>query len=438
MDDSGLGRSIRELFEGLEEPAGKGSHPDGASSRPLPFDLGEDSGEEAGSPGEAPASAERTDPEAERIRAFSEAVQRYVEADAEGRADLEARIVEDARELRAARRYGALAEGVIALSLAGFSGGDDALVRLSREILDEYVATQLAVRIGREREPEAKENLHRVARVHPEILAPALADALAEADDRSVRRSLMDALRALELPGQEAAVRLLEDDRWYAVRNGVILLGEMGDGEAVQALTVPLGHEDPRVRKETVTALAKLGGEDAGLLVVGKLEDGAPEVRAAAAQAVGILRVERAQRVLERMLEEEESEDLIVPVIRALGQLGDPGAVPALEKRAAGTLFTRPSQDVRIAAYRALAAIGTPRARTLLEAGAKDKDQEVRYAVSMILKQAGFARSDEAEGETAEGETVEGEPAEGEGDGGDEEEGASADLEDPLQHPEEV
>jgi hypothetical protein len=48
--------------------------------------------------------------------------------------------------------------------------------------------------------------------------------------------------------------------------------------------------------------------------------------------------------------------------------------------------------------HRALAAIRTTRARSVLDAGAEDKDPEVRYAVTMILKQMGVG-ADGAAGE---------------------------------------
>ncbi len=73
-------------------------------------------------------------------------------------------------------------------------------------------------------------------------------------------------------------------------------------------------------------------------------------------------------------------------MIRALGHLGDPGAVPAIEKWAVRSLFSKPPTEARIAAYGALHHIGTPHARQLLEQALEDKDPEVKAAVEDITR----------------------------------------------------
>jgi HEAT repeat protein len=380
---SGLGRSIDELFQSLSTSSEGGAPSDGSTEpRPAPDAAEAGEGEEA-----------RID----RSHRFAELVAEYLDGAPDERDRLAPEILEVGGDLQVAQELDVLADGVVSLTLAGAGGHDEEAMALAREIMDPGVAMRIANQLGEDRDEEAREALKDVIRAHSTLLLPALTEALAEAPDRSVRRAVMDALPEMPDLGREVALRLLEDDRWFALRNGVVLLGELGGEDAVQALTVPLGHEDPRVRRDTVTALSKLGGENAGLLLLGMLEDGAPEVRATAATGVGLLRVTRAQRPLEQMLDREDSEDVLVPVIRALGQLGDPGPVPALEKRATGSLFSRPPRDVRIAAYRALAAIGTPHARSVVRNGAGDKDPEIQNAVGMILRQVASEREQKAE-----------------------------------------
>ncbi len=74
-----------------------------------------------------------------------------------------------------------------------------------------------------------------------------------------------------------------------------------------------------------------------------------------------------------------------VAVLRALGRLGDPGAVNSIEKHAVQTFFSKPRPDVRIAAYRALHNIGTPHARRLINQAVDDKDPQVKGAVRETL-----------------------------------------------------
>ena len=94
-----------------------------------------------------------------------------------------------------------------------------------------------------------------------------------------------------------------------------------------------------RVRRETVLSLAKIGGEDAAQLVVEMLNDSYADVRTAAARAVSVLKAERAFKPLLGILQIGGDDSVIEQVLRALGQLGDPAAVPLIEKRAVGSLL---------------------------------------------------------------------------------------------------
>ena len=318
-----------------------------------------------------------------RARATVTAVEEYLRAEPSRREEAADAVREAAAAHRDARELDAPADAVERLALAD----DPGAVELARELAVSPVASRVVVRLGMAREDERREELFRVAEALGDALAPALADALSDAEDRSARRNFVEALVRLGDTGVREAEAMIADPRWFVVRNGVAILGEVGGSRVVENLTSTLGHEHPRVRRETLVALARVGGEDAGILASGKLEDPEAEVRAAAAMAVGALRVERAQRTLQALLEREEDEDVLVEVLRALGRLGDPGAVSAIEKKAVGTFFSRPPTEVRAAAYRALASIGTPHARRVIEDAAEDKDAEVRRLATALLQE---------------------------------------------------
>lgn len=117
---------------------------------------------------------------------------------------------------------------------------------------------------------------------------------------------------------------------------------------------------------------------------MGFLEDPDAEVRAAAASAAGTLKVERALRPILGLLEDEDDPEVLVELLDGLGRLGDPGAVQAIEKRAVGSLFSKPPTEVRVAAYRALHEIGTPHAREVIERARDDKDPVVRTTARQL------------------------------------------------------
>jgi len=324
---------------------------------------------------------------------LAEMVRAYGEASGDERERLAEEIRAEGVRRREARDITALTDMVEILGDACVVSSSPARAReleaLAAAFTTATVASRIVGRLGEVRDEEERARyLAMVPHLGNEV-AEALGDALVEARGRYQRRVFMDALVALGAPGMHRAQEMVDDPRWFVVRNGVAILGEMGveAEEAVSHITGTLANPDPRVRLESVRALGKLGGEDAEMLLVGMLNDQDPEVRAAACRSVGVLKVEKALKPLLQLLEEDEEEDVRVGALQALGQIGDPGAVPVIEKRALGGLFSRPGRDVRIAAYRALAGIGTPKARNLLEKARSDRDREVRAVVEALLEE---------------------------------------------------
>lgn len=262
---------------------------------------------------------------------------------------------------------------------------DEASLALADLMVTAGVASRFAAWLGLERDEDRRARLMQVCRSIGLEMAIAISDALSDTTDRFARRTLMEAMINMGSTGMVVIEQMIEDRRWFVVRNGLAILGEVGGDQAVELITSSLAHTDARVRKEALLALAKVGGEDAGMLVYGMLEDPDPEARLAAAMAVGALKVERALKPLIQLLEDEDDADVTVGILHALGQLGDPGAVNTIEKHAVGSFFSRPPAGVRIAAYRALFNIGTPHARQLVDQACEDKDDEVKGAVREIL-----------------------------------------------------
>lgn len=294
-------------------------------------------------------------------------------------------ILAEAARMKDARNLTGIADLLEVLGEAGGGSSDSHALDLARQIISPGAASHIVARLGAVRNEEGRARLIRTTSGLGREMARALADALGEARDRYQRRSFLDALSAQGDLAVEVAQDMVEDPRWFVVRNGVSLMGEIGGDGLISYLTGPLANQDPRVRRETVLVLAKLGGADAEQLILGMLEDSEPEVRAMACRGVGVLGVEKAFKPLMRILDEEPNEDVQVECLHALGKLGDPGAVPLIEKRAVGGLFSRPSKEIRVAAYRALAGIGTPHARSLLEKAANDSDTGVRTVVKGLL-----------------------------------------------------
>lgn len=83
---------------------------------------------------------------------------------------------------------------------------------------------------------------------------------LMDENDREMRRELMTILVTIGEPAIPYLKRMLIDKRWFVVRNGVKILGEVKTNFDLEILWQPLTHSDERVRSETITSLYNIGG----------------------------------------------------------------------------------------------------------------------------------------------------------------------------------
>jgi len=312
---------------------------------------------------------------------FVRAVDEFIAGSPDAVADVE----QLAEGLRERLVLDPLADAVERLVWEAGDPPDPVFLELARAVINPAVASRLVQRIGHVRDDARKAEYTVLCQRLGEIMAKGFRGALTGATESSARRTYFDILIAMRDTSAPIIEGMVDDENALLVRSAITMLGEIGGARARELVTSGLAHPDARIRREALLALGRLGDEESRGLVVGLLEDSEPEVRVAAATAAGELKADRALRPILALLDAEDGSEGAVPFIDALGRLGDPGAVPAIEKHAVKTLFSKPPAEVRVAAYRALHLIGTPHARDLVQQALSDKEPGVRAAMRAIV-----------------------------------------------------
>jgi len=297
------------------------------------------------------------------------------------------RLAEVAAQLADQREFGTMA---VAVRAAGkWQGSEDAVAaEAARRVLaaggtDATMAGMMGLvsdpRLPDERRGEAAEALGALgARA-----TPALFDAYLGAGDDAAREAYARALVS-GASARDYLVSRLASERAEAVRAAATLLGAHGDAEAVNVVAPLVRHPDPSLRRAAIGALARLGGVEAARAVLAALKDADAGVRLEAASGVARLGDHAFGPSVLARLEAEPDDGVVLALVDTLGGLREVRAVPRLIGLAKGVsgVFRRFPVAVRVAAVRALAAVGTPEALAAVEPFKADRNPDLRNAAS--------------------------------------------------------
>jgi hypothetical protein len=215
---------------------------------------------------------------------------------------------------------------------------------------------------------------------------------LGELKNSKARRVFCDALAEIGKNANELFTPFMDDRRWYLVRNIMYILGRIGKEQSLPYIQRAMSHEEIRVRREAIQALGLIGGPKAIGLLVKSLTDNDVRIRCMAAINLGkvgkkaglvpLLEVVQSKEFYKR----EPAE--IKAFFNAIGMVGSNEAVPVLQQLLERkSWFGRGKTDeIRLGAANAMAMIGSPEARVVLEEGKNSKDESIRDACAQALK----------------------------------------------------
>ena len=215
---------------------------------------------------------------------------------------------------------------------------------------------------------------------------------LGELKNSKARRVFCDALAEIGKNANELFTPFMDDRRWYLVRNIIYILGRIGKEQSIPYIQRAMNHEEIRVRREAIQALGLIGGQKAIGLLIKSLTDNDVRIRCMAAINLGKVGKKAG---LVPLLEVVQTKDFykrepaeIKAFFNSIGMVGSNEAVPALQQLLERkSWFGRGKTDeIRLGAANAMAVIGSPEAKAILEEGKNSKDESIRDACTQALK----------------------------------------------------
>lgn len=298
----------------------------------------------------------------------------------------------------------------------GAPAGEAAAARLAEVFVDAVAvgnyatAQRVAPLVGASRNPQLQERAMQQAveavvaalatsdrQHHPSLTAilaglgeralPAILEALAAEERMAVRKRLLEVVLRYGNRAVPYLRPLLEDPRWFVVRNAVFCLRRLQDRAILPAIKRLLPTARPQVAAEILKTLVAFEDPEWFPLLRRELESEDEErVRVAATVASRIPHPAVVRALSERLRAQigmKLREPITVDLIRALGRLRDPRALPVLQEILELKQWRYPFTlaPLRREAALAIAQLEGPEAQRAAQQLAAGKDPELAEAV---------------------------------------------------------
>lgn len=187
---------------------------------------------------------------------------------------------------------------------------------------------------------------------------------------------------------RESVQELLSSQDYGQRISGVNQLRQLEPAVAFELIQPIVTDANTRVRYAAVSQLDTLGNQDLQatltLLRDRLLNDSEPDVQAAAADALGALKLTEAYEDIQRLYYQTSEWLVQFSIIAALGEMGDPRSFELLQEA-----LNSETSLVQTAAISALGELGDGRAVSLLIPFATNSDWQIRFRVAQALSRLG-------------------------------------------------
>jgi HEAT repeat protein len=217
-------------------------------------------------------------------------------------------------------------------------------------------------------------------------------------ENLAVRKELISLLVGLGGSAVPCILKMMQDKRWYFVRNLSAILGDIGLPAAVPELLACLKHSDIRVCKEAIRSLAKIGGREAESAIIAVLHGSNSMLYPQVIASLGGLKSRKALLELMQIVCSGDmflkNLSLKIDALGVIATIGDRQAVPILTKILAGRhiLVRSRWKQFKIAIAGCLARLGDIRALPILKkktSGAGELGRACAEAIETIERMRG-------------------------------------------------
>jgi HEAT repeat protein len=254
--------------------------------------------------------------------------------------------------------------------------GSPSLARLaSPAIINELLAAVA-------REPERVGEMHSVIQALGMAASRAVLVALTEENNLSRRRRLFDFAVSLGPAIVPDMPEFLRDERWFVVRNMIMLLRAVNDRTLLAEIRRCAHNPDLRVRLEAIKTLLAFDTAVPSSLLERAINDPDPKLAETAISLVGSYGIKEGVDPLLKILAKRDvfawRTQIRIRAIKALGELAQPEALERMKHLFVDTYMPWPALAERRAAYETLASYPPDARRPYVEKGLKSRDPIVR------------------------------------------------------------
>jgi HEAT repeat protein len=264
-----------------------------------------------------------------------------------------------------------------------------------QQFIEEAGDPQRIIRIGKILDQGNKVRLEEVSsylsHLRPQCVQP-LMNVLGDLSNSKARRVLCDIICELGKNNLELITPFITDSRWYLVRNVIYILARIGKEQGLPYIFKGCSHREPRVRREAIQALGLFGSPKASAILARALHDEDTQIRCLAALNLAkLVKKEGLPQLLEVVQSKEfykREKVEIKAFFDAIGMIGSNDATQPLQKLLEQKSWFGGGKktEMRLGAASALAMIGTPEAKSILQIGSNARDQEIREACQQAIE----------------------------------------------------